>query len=78
MSNERQEPVESSSAKPQRRTLVRVLGDLVRRVNADVLMPASHSETSSRYRNLLLATNAAERVLDRDRQHSRAKKESQS
>lgn len=62
-----------SQGKPQRRTLVKVLRNLVGRVNTDVLISAPHSETSSRYRNLLLATNAAERVLDRERQHRREK-----
>jgi superfamily II DNA or RNA helicase len=60
-----------SNGKPQRRTLVKVLNDLVMRVNADVLITAQVGDLSRRYRNLLLAANAAERVLDRERQHER-------
>lgn len=65
-----------SNGKPQRGTLVKVLRRLVERVNTDVLIGATQTEVSSRYRNLLLATNGAERVLDRERQHNRAKEES--
>lgn len=63
-----------SNSKPQRRTLVKVLSELVDRVNAHVFSVGSSKDT---YRPLLLATNEAERVLDRERQHSKAKEEKQ-
>lgn len=61
-----------SSGKPQRRTLVKALSELVERVNAHVFSVGSSKDT---YRPLLLATNEAERVLDREREHNRAKEE---
>lgn len=58
------------SGKPQRRTLVKALSDLVDRVNSHVFSVGSSKDT---YRPLLLATNEAEWVLERERRHSKAK-----
>lgn len=60
--------------KPQRRTLVKALSDLVDKVNSQVFNSLS-AEEIDRYKPLLLATNAAERLLDRERQHARAEEQ---
>lgn len=78
MTQDIKEPtVESSYSKPQRRTLVKVLDELVRRVNQDVFAPRNVSQVEAEYKPLLRAMNEAERVLDRERQHNRIKRNEQ-
>lgn len=61
-----------TKGKPQRRTLVKALADLVDHVNGSVFNAMDADEIESGYKGLLLATNEAERVLDRERQHNSA------
>lgn len=56
-----------ANSRPQYRTLVKVLDDLVRKVNVGVFNSLGAEEINRSYLPLLRATNEAERVLDRER-----------
>lgn len=59
----------TAETRPQRRTLVKALRELVDRVNSDIFYAMEEKEINDSYQELLLAINVAERVLDRERQH---------
>lgn len=61
------------SGKPQRRTLVRALSELADRVKGHVLTVDTEKQMKATYKKLLSAMNEADRVLERERRHSKAK-----